>query len=133
MNSKLQEPNVSLEELLRPSAPEMDLNQPVDPVPPALNIDAPRSTSDPLQINFATADVADKLHNYGTSNGLKISAFVLFAVPAMIGAGWLIAKAWSDPRLRAVDVLFDTLIGLAIAGFWPYVILANRRKKSQSS
>ena len=133
MNSKLQESGISLDELLRPSAPEMDLNQPVDPVPPPSDIDPPRSTVDPFAINFATADIADKLHNSRTSVGMKIFALILFGVPTVIGGVWLIAMAWSDPRLPAINALFDTLLGLAFAGFWPYVIFVNRRANARSS
>jgi hypothetical protein len=135
MNGKHQELGtpISLDEMLRPSPPEMDLNQPVEAAPEPINIDPARSTTDPFQINFATVDIVDKLHNSRTGSGLKIFALVFVGGPTMILGLGLIVMAWSDPQADAIHVLFATLLGLAAAGFWPYVIFAGRRRRSPSS
>ena len=135
MNRKRPEmqPLVTLDELRRPSPPEMDLNQPVESAPLPLDIEVARSTTDPLQINFAAADIAGKLHNSRTSSGVKTFALVFIGGPTTIFAIGLIATAWSNPRLDAMRVLFDTALGLVLAAFWPYVIFAHRRKKAKSS
>ena len=123
----------NLDELLKPSAPEMDLNQPVEAAPPPPEIEVARSTTDPFQINLATADIAGKLHNTRTSSRVKIFALVFIGGPMMVFGIGIIAMAWSNPELGAIRVVFVSILGLAIAGFWPYIIFANRRKKPQSS
>ena len=125
--------SISLDELRHPSLPEMDLNQPVEAAPEPPNIEAARSTTDPLQINFAAADIADKLHNSRVGAGMKVFALVFVGGPMIIGGIALIVDAWSDRYAGPVSVLCGTLLGLAVAGFWPYVIFANRRKKRRRS
>jgi len=135
VDPKLQElkARTNFDELFKPSAPEMDLNQPVQSAPSLQEIQAARSTTDPLQINFAAADIAEKLHNSRTSNGLKVVALIFVGGPTTFFGLALIISAWSNPSLGAGRALFATAVGLLIAGFWPYVIFANRRKKSRSS
>ena len=134
MDPKLQElvGRTNLGELIQPAAPEMDLNQPVEVAPPP-KLDAARSTVDPLQINFAAADIAGKLQDSRTGSGLKAFAFVFLGGPMMILGLGLIGIAWSNPGLGVTRVLFGTVLGLAMAAFWPYIIFANRRKKSRSN
>ena len=131
--SKEVDASISLEELRRPSLPEMDLNQPVEAAPPRPNIDAARSTTDPLQINFAAADIADKLHHSHVGSGMKVFALVFVGGPTIIAGIAFIVTAWSDHHAEPISVLIGTVLGLAVAGFWPYVIFANRRKKRRRS
>jgi len=135
MNPKLQEanPEINLAELLRPSLPEMDLNQPVEASPSQPSIDEVRSTTDPLQINFATADIAGKLHNSRTSAGVKTFALIFVGGPTMLFGLGIIVMAWSKPELDMLRALLTSVLGLAMIGFWPYIIFANRRDKSRRS
>ena len=135
MKQKLQEPGapISLDELLRPSAPEMDLNQPVEASPLPINTETPRSTTDPFEINFAAVDIARQLQTPHAGTGVRIFALVVFGVPATILGLGLAAMAWSDPQMDTINALFNSVLGLTAAVFWPYVIFANRRKKSRSS
>ncbi|GAB3092340.1 hypothetical protein [Lysobacter terrae] len=134
MDPKLKElvGRTNLGELIHHSAPEVDLNQPVDTVAPP-KADVARSTTDPLQINFATADIAGKLQDSRTGKGVKAFALIFLGGPMTIFGLGLIFMAWSSPTTSAVSAYFSTLIGLAIAGFWPYVVFANRRKQSRNS
>ena len=135
MKPKLQELGapISLEELLRPSAPEMDLNQPVEAAPLPINTETPRSTTDPFEINFATVDIARKLQTPFAGTGVRIFALVFFGVPTTIFGLGLAVMAWSDPQMDTISALFNSVLGLAAAVFWPYIIFANRRKESRSS
>ena len=134
MNRNRRGPDVPIrvDELLQPSAPEMDLNQLVEPAPAPLNIDPVRSTTDPLQINFASVDIGARLHNTRTGPGIKSFALVFIGGPTIIAGLAFIFAAWTDPRADALHVLFKTLLGVAVAGFWPYIIFANGRRKSRN-
>jgi len=125
--------HTNLDELLRPSTPELDLNQPVEGAPPTPEIEVARSTTDPFQVNFAAVDIAGKLHNSRTGSGMKLFALVFVGGPITIFGLGVVAAAWSNPGLGVVRLLFATLLGLLMAGFWPYIIFANRRKNSRSS
>ncbi|MGH6754621.1 MAG: hypothetical protein ACREO0_14815 [Pseudoxanthomonas sp.] len=116
-------------DLLQAPAPELDLNQPVETAQPA-KIDAARSTVDPLQINFAAADIAGKLQDSRTGKGVKIFAFVFLGGPMMIFGLGLVVMAWSNPEVGIIRALFGTAFGLAIAGFWPYLIFKKRSRRS---
>ena len=122
----------NLGDLIQPSSPDMDLNQPVEVAPPP-EIDVARSTVDPFQVNFATADIAGKLQDSRTGRGVKTFALVFLGGPMMIFGLGLVGMAWSNPTLGVIRLLFVTVFGLAIAGFWPYIIFAKRNKKSLSS
>ena len=118
----------NLGELVRPAAPELDLNQPVEAVPPPKS-DPSRSTTDPFQIYFATADIAGKLQDSRSGKGVKTFALIFLGGPMMIFGVGLIFMAWSNPETSAVRAYFATLVGLAFAGFWPYVMFARRRNR----
>lgn len=134
MDPKLKElvGRTNLGELLQPATPEIDLNQPVETVAPA-KPDPARSTADPFQINFATGDIAGRLQDRHTGKGVKTFALVFLAGPMMIFGLGLVVMAWSSPSSSVLGIYFSSLFGLAIAGFWPYVMFANRRKRSRSS
>jgi hypothetical protein len=123
----------NFDELFKPSEPELDLNQPVQSAPSPQEIEVARSTTDPLQINFATADIAEKLHNSRTRKGMKIFALLFIGGPTIFFGLALVVTAWSNPSMGAARAFFATVFGLVVAGFWPYVIFANRRKGSRSS
>ena len=123
----------NFDELFKPSVPELDLNQPVQSAPLPQEIETARSTTDPLQINFATVDVVEKLHNSRTGKGMKIFALVFVGGPTIFFGLALIVMAWSNPSMGGIRVLFATVLGSVMAGFWPYIIFANYRKRSQSS
>ncbi|SFK68844.1 hypothetical protein [Lysobacter sp. cf310] len=137
MDPKLQQlvARTNLDELLAPSAPEVDLNQPVAP-PASAPMDPARSTADPFQVNFATTDVIGKLHDGGTSSGVRWFALVFLGGPMLIFGLSLLYLTWYDPQLQlfkipndlgsALKALFGTAAGLAIGGFWPYVIFRRR-------
>ena len=122
----------NLGELIQPTKPEVDLNQPVETVVPQ-KIDIARSTTDPFQINFATADIAGKLQDSRTGKGVKTFALIFLGGPMMIFGLGLIVMAWSNPTTSLLGAYFATLVGLVMAGFWPYVMFINRRKQSRSS
>lgn len=89
MDPKLQKllDRTNLAELIPPSAHEVDLNQPVVAAPPP-KMELPRSTVDPFQINFASADIARKLQDSRTGSGVKAFALIF------LGAQWL-SSGWA--------------------------------------
>lgn len=115
MDPKLKElvARTNLADLLQPTSPEIDLNQPVETALPPKS-EPVRSTVDPFQINFATADIVGKLQDPRTGKGVMTVALVFLGGPVMIF--WI-----------------GSALGLAIAGFWPYVVFARRRKQRQHS
>lgn len=137
MDPKLQQlvARTNLDELLTPPAPEIDLNQPVAP-PASAPMEPARSTSDPLQVSFATTDVIGKLHDGGRSSGVRWFALVFLGGPMLIFGLSLLFLTWYDPQLQlfkipndvgsALKALFGTVAGLAFSGFWPYVIFRRR-------
>ncbi|KQR07967.1 MULTISPECIES: hypothetical protein [Xanthomonas] len=88
---------------------------------------------DPFQINFATADIVGKLQDPRTGKGVTTFALVLLGGPLMIFWIGLVFMAWTSPNGSAFGKLFASALGLAIAGFWPYVVFAHRLKQSQRS
>ena len=46
------------------------------------------------------------------------------------GAG-LVYMVWSNPEATALRILFASVFGLAVAGFWPWVIFVTRRKQNR--
>jgi hypothetical protein len=119
----------NLGELVTPAAPEIDLNQPVASAPLPPEADPIRSTVDPLQINFATVDMVGKFRGGGAGKGTKAFALVFLGVPMMFFGLGLVVMAWTQPNDKLLACLFVTAFGLGLAGFWPYVIYANRRKQ----
>ena len=136
MDSKLQQlmARSNLNELIVPPSREVDLNQPVQLAEP-VGLEVARSTSDPLQIHFATADIVGKLQEPGVRGGMRLVALLCFGGPMlMVGLGFLYLT-WLTPELglRAphtlTDVLrslFGTVAAVATAGFWPYLIYRRR-------
>jgi hypothetical protein len=122
----------NLTELVRPASNEVILNQPVETSSPR-DTEPARSTYDPLQANFASVDIAGKLLHSNTGSGTKAFALVFLGVPAIaLGLG-LIFLAWASPDLGLMGKLIFSFAGLAIAGFWPYMALSKRYKKSRRS
>ena len=134
MDPKLQEllDRTNLAELIPQSVHEIDLNQPVVAAPPP-KMELPRSTVDPFQINFASADIARKLQDSRTGSGVKAFALIFLGGPMIIFGLGMIYLAWAGPRHNPLGTLCATALGLGIAGFWPYVIYANRRKRAPRS
>lgn len=130
MDPKLQElvARTNLDELLSPVATEINLNQPVQTTESA-PAEVARSTTDPLQVHFATADILGKLQDSPTSSGMKTFAVVFLAGPFVIFGLMLIGMAWSNPGVGLVRQILGTIVGLGIAGFWPYIIFSRRRKR----
>jgi hypothetical protein len=129
MDKKLEQlmARTNLDELVARPAPQMDFNQPVETAAPP-KIDSARSTSDPLQIHFATTDIVGKLKDSDTGSGVKTFAFVFLGGPLILFGLGMVAMAWSNPELSPLRLLLSTVFGLTMAGFWPYIIFSNRRK-----
>jgi hypothetical protein len=119
----------NLDELIKPAAPQIDYNQPVETAQPA-KPDPVRSTVDPFQINFASADIAGKLQDPHTGKGVKAFALVFLGGPLMLFGLGLVYMALAGSTAGLFGRLFAILMGLGMAGFWPYVIFANRRKRA---
>ena len=129
MDKKLEQlmARTNLDELVARPAPQMDFNQPVETAAPA-KIDVARSTTDPLQIHFAAADVVGKLKDTDTRSGMKAFASVFLGGPLILLGLSVVAMVWSNPDLGPVRLLLGTVFGLGMAGFWPYFIFSRRRK-----
>ncbi|WP_181113027.1 hypothetical protein [Xanthomonas pisi] len=130
MDPKLKElvARTNLGDLLQPTSPEIDLNQPVETAPPTKS-EPVRSTVDPFQINFATADIVGKLQDPRTGKGVTTFALVFLGGPLMIFWIGLVFMAWTSPNGSVFGKLFASALGLAIVGFLPYVVFARRRKQ----
>ncbi len=122
----------NLGDLLQPASSDEDVNQPVALAPPP-EIEVARSTVDPFHANLATADIAEKLHHSRIGPNLKVCALILLGIPQLISGIGLINMAWSDPTLGPLDSLLSTLVGIAVAAFWPYIIFGNRNRKARAS
>lgn len=118
-------------DLIQPTMPELDLNQPVETASPP-TMEPARSTTDPLQINFAVADIAGKLQESRTGTGVKAFALVFLGGPMMIFGLGVVYMAWTSTTATRLGTLYATVVGLLFVGFWPWLVLANRRKRSQS-
>jgi hypothetical protein len=116
-------------ELVSPSVPQLDLNQPVASAPPPAEAEPIRSTVDPFQINFATVDIVGKFRDTRAGKGTKTFALLFLGIPMMLFGFGLVAMAWSQPGNSGLARLFASALGLGCAGFWPYVIYANRPRK----
>lgn len=116
----------NLGDLIDSAPPDMDLNQPIRTGPLPETTPA-RSTVDPFQINFATADIAGKLQDTRTGKGVKVFALVFLGGPAMIVGLGLVCMALTSDSGSMVGKLVGIAFGLALAAFWPAIIFARRR------
>jgi len=94
------------------------------PGPPEVGI---RSTTDPLQINFASADMAGALQKPTTKPFVKVFAWTFLAGPFMAYALMmlynLLTNIPDDPSpAQIVARVGGLLLSVAIGGFWPYVL-----------
>lgn len=120
----------NLGDLIQPALPELDLNQPVETASPP-TMEPARSTTDPLQINFAVADIAGKLQESRTGTGVKTFALVFLGGPMMVFGLGVVYMAWTNTRTTLLGSLYASVVGLLFAGFWPWLVLAKRRKQSR--
>ncbi|MCL7713128.1 hypothetical protein [Stenotrophomonas mori] len=129
MDSKLKDlvARTNIDELVQPPPAGIDLNQPVQSTV-ATVIEPARSTTDPLQIHFATADIVGKLQEPHAGGGLRSFALVFLGGPALLFGALSIATAWSNPAVGVVRAVAVTLFGLAMIGFWPWLLLRGRRR-----
>ncbi|WP_411852109.1 hypothetical protein ACLB90_06225 [Stenotrophomonas sp. LGBM10] len=119
----------NLDELLQPTSREMDLHQPVAPPAPATPAPA-RSTADPLQIHFASADIVGGLTSgRQTSKRMKGFALAFLGGPMILSGLLLLDLVWNVPGAGVVRLVIGTALSLGLIGFWPYVIFANHRKR----
>lgn len=134
MDPKLQElvARTNLDQLLPPASRETDTNQPVQSAAPA-KAGAARSTTDPLQIHFATTDIVGKLHDTPTSPKVKTFALVFLGGPFMIFGLLLLGLGWSNPGIGPLRLAIGTAVALLMIGFWPYVIFARHRAARRQS
>jgi hypothetical protein len=122
----------NLDELLQPASREMDLHQPVAP-PVAATPEPARSTADPLQIHFASADIVGGLTSgRPTSARMKGFALAFLGGPMILSGLMLLSVAWSVP-VRWPQAVIGTVFSLGLMGFWPYVVFANWRKRSKEA
>lgn len=132
MDPKLKElvDRTNLGDLIQPASPELDLNQPVQTTSPP-TMEPARSTTDPLQINFAVADMAGKLQESRTGAGVKAFALVFLGGPMMIFGFGVVYMAWTNSSTTLLGALYASVVGLLFAGFWPWLVLARRRKQER--
>ena len=142
-DSKIQKllSRTNLDQLLTPPAKELNFNPPVETKPPPA-INAPRSTVDPLQVNYASADIAARFRNPRVSNRLRVFGLLLLGGPLLLSGFVLILTVWFGPDLGQfrkpesaggliVNVLL-TIGGLGVAGFWPCMIFANKYRSAKN-
>ena len=91
-----------------------------------------RSTTDPLQVYFASADMAGGLQKSTTKPFVKVFAWIFLAGPCMVYALILLQGFFSNfPEQPTGTQLLARLAALAftvvLGGFWPYVL--TRKEK----
>lgn len=98
------------------------------------------ATIDPLEINYASADIADGLQSRHAGRGVRLAAWILLWLPAAIVAGlgtWFIWRpapyALAVPPTLGEQLgdmlgrLLLTAIAWLMHGFW-FVVLTRRRR-----
>jgi len=119
----------NIDELLGPRQAESKAEVPTAPAlddkgPPDVSL---RSTTDPLQINFASADMAGGLQKSNTKPFVRMFAWTFLAGPGFIWAAVmlynLVVGFPSDPNPRQVLAgVFGVALVIVIGGFWPFVL-----------
>ncbi|GEM_PF-6386965 len=138
MDDKLKEllARTNVDELVSPAARALDLNQPVasapEPEPRTF-----RSTTDPLQINFAAADVLGKITTSRTRPWMRVVGMIVVCSPLVVigletalGA-WMVAPGEfmvpQTPREYA-RVTLGTLAFVLLAVVTPWLIYRAARR-----
>jgi hypothetical protein len=138
MDEKLKEllARTNVDELVSPAARALDLNQPVASAPEP----KPRtfhSTTDPLQIHFAAADVLGKITTSRTPRWMRLVGMVVVCAPlAVIGletalGAWMVAPGEilvpQTPREFA-RVVLGTLAFVLLAVATPWLVYRAARR-----
>lgn len=97
-----------------------------------------RSTVDPLQSRFASADMMDKIQGPYRNRRVVYGAWFFLIVPCAIFGLMLLHLIWWDSQaggFRAMETgadvfwrAFNTGVALAIIGLWPYLMYWRARK-----
>lgn len=101
------------------------------------------STTDPLEINLASADLANHLQGKHISSVVRSLAWILLVVPSVVAASIVTYQVWHDPSgpnvihlESAGDLTIDFLFKLFMSGFcWAFpgywIVVLCRRPKSR--
>lgn len=118
----------NLDDLLQSNAPQRDYNQPVATPLPA-PVDPARSTTDPLQVHFASANVVGGLRSdHPVSGRLKMFALVFIGGPTILTGLILLEVVWNGTA-GPVGKTIGAVLALGMIAFWPMMIFAKRRKR----
>lgn len=116
----------NIDQLLGLTAREIDLNQPVQARQDVADVQI-RSTTDPQQIHFATTDVIGKLQEPAASSRMRAFALVFIGGPMIVFGLMLIGMALSSD-VSLLRRLLVSVLGGAMAAFWPFLIYRGRRR-----
>ena len=109
-----------------PIAEQIDVNQPI--APPEVKPREPlRSTTDPLQSNFAVADIAGALHHSRQKPAVKVFAFVFLGGPMILFGCFILALAITNDALGPMRTFLGIAFGIGLIAFWPYLIFVRGR------
>lgn len=122
----------NIDELVNQAPLQFDLHQPVQSGSVA-PIEPMRSTADPLQINFATADMIGKLREPGTNSRLRTIAVIFIGSPMMLFSVIMLGTAWTSPSVSLVRALIVSAFALAMFAFWPWLIYSGRSRRANSA
>ncbi len=86
----------NLDELAPTTSQTLDYNQPVATAAASKPVEM-RSTTDPLQVRFAGADMIDKLQEPRVGGKLRLFALVFLAGPFIAAGLMLLNVSWFDP------------------------------------
>lgn len=117
-------------ELLPPAADESNTASPGTTV---VEVPAKRSTSDPLEANFAEVDMLSSLSRKTRPSWLWWMALVWGWIPSMLAVPTSIYLGWGSPALARVDGygalqwVLVTAFGVLYAAVWTHALF--RRKK----
>lgn len=118
----------NLDELLRSDDPQRNYNQPVA-TPTSAPIDPARSTTDPLQIHFASANVLGGLRSdHPVSSRLKLFALIFIGGPTMVTGLILLEVVWNGTG-GLLGKAIGAVFALGMIAFWPLMIFAKRRNR----
>ncbi len=121
----------NIDQLLAPTSRETDLNQPVQARAEVPDVQV-RSTTDPLQVHFATADIIGKLQEPAASSRMRGFALVFIGGPTIVFGLLMIALAITGADSTPQRV-FGATVGLAVIAFWPWLIYRGRRRAKKAA
>jgi hypothetical protein len=110
-----------------PAAPAMGEKNPDSDQPMPL-----RSTTDPLQVYFASADIAGGLQKPTTKPFVKAFAWIFLAGPfiayALMMLYTLVSNFPAEPTGKQLLArLFGLVLTVVIGGFWPFVLMRKAK------